>query len=154
MAWKVAGVLFLHPSVRLQRADCQFLLVKSWCSLDDGRISSLSGASSSAGRPISSPQTTSWYYTIEQPIKQKNGSSDKEPTSGRKSLVGSGASIRIDYIILLSLVISAGVAFGPPFSLPIKTRRKRLLFIGDLGGSRTRVVGMKTRCTNRYTTRP
>ena len=25
---------------------------------------------------------------------------------------------------------------------------------GDLGGSRTRVVGMKTRCTNRYTTRP
>ena len=25
---------------------------------------------------------------------------------------------------------------------------------GDLGGSRTRVDGMKTRCTNRYTTRP
>ena len=27
-------------------------------------------------------------------------------------------------------------------------------YYGDLGGSRTRVVGMKTRCTNRYTTRP
>ena len=26
--------------------------------------------------------------------------------------------------------------------------------IGDLCGSRTRVVGMKTRCTNRYTKRP
>ncbi len=26
--------------------------------------------------------------------------------------------------------------------------------LGDLGGSRTRIVGMKTRCTNRYTTRP
>ena len=25
---------------------------------------------------------------------------------------------------------------------------------GDLGGNRTRVAGMKTRCTNRYTTRP
>ena len=25
---------------------------------------------------------------------------------------------------------------------------------GDLCGSRTRVVGMKTRCTNRYTKRP
>ena len=27
-------------------------------------------------------------------------------------------------------------------------------YIGDLGGSRTRVAGMKTRGTNRYTTRP
>ena len=29
-----------------------------------------------------------------------------------------------------------------------------ILFSGDLGGNRTRVAGMKTRCTNRYTTRP
>ncbi len=35
-----------------------------------------------------------------------------------------------------------------------KTPTGGVQFSGDLGGSRTRVDGMKTRCTNRYTTRP
>ena len=44
----------------------------------------------------------------------------------------------------------------PSEILELKKRIRRIHFFnsGDLGGSRTRVVGMKTRCTNRYTTRP
>ena len=35
-----------------------------------------------------------------------------------------------------------------------KTSSESFFNSGDLGGSRTRVAGMKTRGTNRYTTRP
>lgn len=48
---------------------------------------------------------------------------------------------------------------GNTFGIPLLVTNKKqatssFFFIGDLGGNRTRVAGMKTRCTNRYTTRP
>lgn len=53
------------------------------------------------------------------------------------------------------LVISPRVASLLSARHQIKNKLWRAsFFFGDLCGSRTRVDGMKTRCTNRYTKRP
>ena len=61
-----------------------------------------------------------------------------------------------------SLKLAIRLKAGEPYGLNTyqneqnqnKTPSESSSDFGDLGGSRTRVVGMKTRCTNRYTTRP
>ena len=60
------------------------------------------------------------------------------------------------FAVFMDFVVRSNSA-GPPLIEIVRNKNKSLqdfFLFGDLEESRTPIDGMKTRCTNRYTTRP